>query len=113
MAESIPLNYYLILSAVLFCIGATGSSNQAQSHHHLHVCRADAQRCESDTDCVFSVPSARPWRRSRHVGSDDGAYSVMAVAAGRKLPSALGFSFLSSAKIALVLTSTRLLLMQG
>ena len=40
--------YYLLLSALLFSIGAVGRAGAAQRDRRVHVRRADAQRREPD-----------------------------------------------------------------
>ena len=69
----IPLAWPLLLSAVVFTIGARRRSGAAQRDHHLHVGRADAERRQSGVRRVLA-----------HLNSLDGqvfVFFVMTVAA--------------------------------
>ena len=57
---AVPLSWYLILSAILFCARCRRVSLPAQHHHRLHVDRADAQRGEPELHHVF-VQMASTW----------------------------------------------------
>ena len=52
MIDQIPLSYYLLLSAILFTIGAGGVLIR---HHHFDVCRDDDERRQLNLYCVFPL----------------------------------------------------------